>query len=243
MAEAVLPQKKKEDTVPFKLNEAVNFDLETIFIAVPKTGTTSIREQLTQPGPSLIPNPHLTIVQIRDSLYTFFLRQHLGSNKSFPTDPSDTLSDKEIRALADSTFDKFFKISSVRNPWARTLSLYNRREGLQMASTLDFDTFCKQLRYASDTCLHPTRLLNQLDWMTDENGTMLVDYVLRLEEREKGICDINERTGGKLKLENLHLNENSDSAAASYKEAYSRESKQHVAAIFKRDIEFFDYEF
>ena len=47
------------------INEAVNLEQNWIFVAIPKTGTTSIREQTRQNGTPLIPNPHLNILQIK----------------------------------------------------------------------------------------------------------------------------------------------------------------------------------
>lgn len=225
------------------LNEAVNFEREAIFIAVPRTGTTSIRKQLSQPGPKLIDNPHLTILQVRDSLYTHFLLNSLGRNRSFPTDPEAVPSDADVRRQATETFDRFFKFASVRNPWTRALSLYKRRQGLQLSEKMDFETFCADLRYASDTCSHPTRVQTQLEWMTDENGVVLVDYVLRLEDLDAGIREINARTDGRLGLRVLHLNNNPASNPEAYREAYSPAARAHVAALFQRDIEHFGYEF
>jgi len=76
------------------VNDAVNFDLECIFIAVPKTGTTSVRTQIRKQGNALIPNPHLNIVQVRDLLYPFILRSSLGNNRTYPSEgvPSDRIS-------------------------------------------------------------------------------------------------------------------------------------------------------
>jgi len=225
------------------LNEAVNFEREAIFIAVPRTGTTSIRKQLAQPGPKLIDNPHLTILQVRDSLYTHFLLNALGRNRSFPTDADAVPSDADVRRQAADTFTNFFKFASVRNPWTRALSLYKRRQGLQLSDKMDFETFCETLTYASDTCSHPTRVLNQLDWMTDESGALLVDYVLRLEDLDNGIREINDRTDGRLGLKVLHLNNNPASNPDSYREAYSARARAQVAALFQRDIDHFGYEF
>ncbi|MEM7700344.1 MAG: sulfotransferase family 2 domain-containing protein [Pseudomonadota bacterium] len=235
-----IPEKQPLAT---KLNEAVNFPKKTIFIAVPKTGTTSIRDQLNEPGFSLIPEYHLTIRQVRDSLYTFLLTQELNSNHSFPTDPALVKSDDEIREEAAEVFRTFFKFASVRNPWARTVSLYKRREGVKMAKDMDFDTFCAQLRYSSDTCRHPTRMPNQLDWMTDENGELLVDYVLKLEDHDKGVQEINELTNGRLELQSRRLNSNPNSSSETYRDLYSPEARDHVAKAFQRDIEYFGYEF
>ena len=55
------------------VNEAVHLEKNWIFIAIPKTGTTSIRTQLKQKGVPLIPNPHLNILQVRDAINFFFL--------------------------------------------------------------------------------------------------------------------------------------------------------------------------
>ena len=229
--------------VPSKLNEAVNFTKQAIFIAVPKTGTTSIRDQMTEPGPSMIPHPHLTIRQVRDSLYPFLLSQALDQNKTFPTDPENVPSDEEIRDEAAEIFRTFFKFASVRNPWARTVSLYKRREGVQSDQDMSFEQFCEQLRYASDTCRFPTRLTNQLDWLTDENGEVLVDYVIKLEDQETAVREINERTDGRLALESVRLNSNPNSTADSYRDMYSPTTRERVAEVFRRDIEFFGYEF
>ncbi|MEM1400598.1 MAG: sulfotransferase family 2 domain-containing protein [Pseudomonadota bacterium] len=230
-----------ETTLHF--NEAVNFEREVIFIAVPKTGTSSIRSQLSVSGPMLIPDPHLTILQVRDGLYAHFLKKKLGSNHHFPTRPNTVLSDGEIRDLAKETFRRFFKFASVRNPWARVFSLYHRREGIQTRQAMDFETFCKGLHYASDTCVHPARAVNQLDWMIDEKGSLAVDFVLRLEDFAAGLRQIDELTQGRLGLVEKHLNQNSKSASDSYRAAYTETTRAIVAEIFKRDIEFFGYEF
>ena len=43
------------------VNEAVHLKQNWIFVAIPKTGTTSIRKQTIQRGRPLVPNPHLDI--------------------------------------------------------------------------------------------------------------------------------------------------------------------------------------
>ena len=67
------------------VNEAVHLEHNWIFIAIPKTGTTSIRTQLRQTGEPLIPNPHLNILQVRDAISIFFSKKNLATNRSFPS--------------------------------------------------------------------------------------------------------------------------------------------------------------
>lgn len=223
------------------LNEAVNYDKQCIFIAVPKTGTTSVRAQLKQQGAPLIENSHLNIVQIRDSLYAYFLKEALGENENFPSD--SVLSDADVRSKAKEVFDSFFKFSAVRNPWARAVSLYSRREGVKTKGKISFEVFCKNHIYASDTCHHPTLHQNQLDWLCDENGQFIMDYVYKLENFDKAITEIAERTNGRVRLERKSANRNPSSASRSYRDLYTEETTKIIAKRFEKDIDYFKYTF
>jgi hypothetical protein len=223
------------------LNEAVNFEKECIFIAIPKTGTTSLRSQLRQQGTALIPNPHLNILQVKDSLYLYFLRQALGTNYSFPSELTPL--DEDLRFTASQVFDNFFKFSAVRNPWARSVSLYFRREGVQTREKMTFDEFCRLHMHASDTCRQPTLHHNQLDWLCDKNGKCIMDYVYRLEDFELAVHEIAERTDGRIRLESKMSNVNPNSGSRAYRDLYTEETKRLIADRFQKDIDFFKYTF
>jgi hypothetical protein len=226
---------------PLLLNEAFHEPKRCIFIAIPKTGTTSIRNQLKQSGEFLIPNPHLNILQIRDCIYPYYLRRSLGRNLTFPTD--GLVEDSSLRIEAKATFDSFFKFSLVRNPWARAVSLYFRREGRQLHQEIDFASFCEKHFYASDTCKHPTLHRNQLDWLCDESGKSLMDMVCKLESIEEGIRQIAERTGGRVNLTELHDNRNERSQASRYRDMYTERTRKMIAERFEKDIDYFHYSF
>jgi hypothetical protein len=226
---------------PLLLNEAFHEPMQCIFIAIPKTGTTSIRNQLKQSGEFLIPNPHLNILQIRDSIYPFYLRRSLGKNPAFPIGAQ--LDDATLRVQARESFASFFKFSLVRNPWARAVSLYFRREGKPLHKEMDFVSFCEKHLYASDTCKHPTRHRNQLDWLCDESGKILMDFVCKLESIEWGIREIAERTSGRVVLTRLHDNRNELSRASSYRDMYNERTRKIIAQRFERDIDHFQYSF
>jgi hypothetical protein len=219
-----------QDSELLILNEAVNFEKQCIFIAIPKTGTTSVRSQLEQKGTPLIVNRHLNILQVRDSLYVYFLKQALGRNKSFPSESIRT--DADLRAQAHDVFNTFFKFSAVRNPWARVVSLYFRGEGVMVKDSISFEEFCKNIFYASDTCFHPTLHKSQLDWLCDENGQCIMDYVYKLEDFDHAIKEITERTNGRLKLASKNTNRNPDSHSHAYKELYTEETKKIIAKKF-----------
>ncbi|MEL6453213.1 MAG: sulfotransferase family 2 domain-containing protein [Cyanobacteria bacterium J06623_5] len=225
----------------FILNEAVNFDLETIFIAVPKTGTTSVRTQIRPKGKALISNPHLNIMQVRDVLYAYLLKTSLGQNINYPTE--GVLTDAEIRNNSRQIFNSFFKFSSVRNPWARAVSLYFRTQGVQVSQKISFDDFCEGHHHASDTCLHPTLHQNQLDWLVDESGQVVLDYIYKLEDFSEAINEISKRTDGRIQLQNKTSNKNPKSNSSSYRDIYSDYTRRLIAKRFEKDIDFFEYTF
>lgn len=222
-------------------NEAVNFERQAIFIAIPKTGTTTIRLQLAQPGQPMIPAPHLDILQVRDGLYAHLLLEGLRRNKGFPTAGVPT--DAEVRARAAQVFRAFFKFSIVRNPWARAVSMYFRREGVQVRERMSFEAFCDQHLYASDTCAIPTLHRNQVDWLCDEHGTSLMDFTFKLEEYDQGLRELAERTGGRLQLLSNKANANPESGASRYRELYTDRTRQLIATRFEKDIDTFKYTF
>ena len=223
------------------VNEAVHLEHKWIFIAIPKTGTTSIRTQLRQIGEPLIPNPHLNILQVRDAIGIFFLKKNLATNRSFPSVEVRTYS--QIKNDSASFFSNAFKFSSVRNPWERAVSLFFRKEGVQDQKNLSFDQFIENHLYASDTCVHPTLHKNQLDWICDDNGKILLDYVFKLENFSNAIEDIFERTNGLIRLENTVANKNESSKSSEYRNLYSEKTKKMIAKRFEKDIDTFQFTF
>ena len=233
----------QNETINETINEAINFDLKCIFIAIPKTGTTSVRNQIRQKNYTspYISNPHLNIMQVRDLIYPYLLRQSLGGNKKFPT--KGVISDSEIRNEALNIFNNFYKFSAVRNPWARAISLYFRNEGVETSDKIDFSEFCEKHLYASDTCKHPTLHKNQFDWLSDENGCLLMNYIYKIEEFEKAIIEIAESTKNRVLLKDLRLNSNPKSKSSKYMEMYDERTKKIIQKTFEKDIDYFKYTF
>lgn len=223
------------------VNEAVNLSKAVIFIAIPKTGTSSVRSQLRQDGVPLVPNPHLDAVQIRELMYAYGLIGNLGRNRDFPQ--QDKFNNASVAETAKSLFDRCFKFSAVRNPWARAVSLYSRREGVQVRDRMTFQQFCEQHQYASDTCTQPTTHRNQSDWLQDEDGNDLIDFVYKVEEFENAIERIREMTNGRLVLKNIKKNRNPRSRSTSYRDMYNARTKKLIASTFQKDIETYEYTF
>jgi hypothetical protein len=225
-------------------NEAIRLDINTIFVAIPKTGTTSIRTQFRPRGPFLLSAPHLTIRQLKELWHLWHIRESLGKNTKVPTDPSIVLSDFEVLSASQRKFADALKFATVRNPFARTLSLYRRREGIQVEQVMSFHEFCERLAYASDTCKWPTRNENQIDWLTDwDNQTQIVENVLRLEELAHDIAHLANSFPQISFLRAQFKNRNTNSAGSIYHKYYSRSARAAIEVLFKRDLDAFNYDF
>lgn len=223
------------------INESINFKLQCIFIAIPKTGSTSVRRQIRQKGIAWIPSPHLNILQARDLIYPHLLRSSLKKNLSFPSKNIPT--DKDIRSQSNQIFENFFKFSAVRNPWARAVSLYFRNETIQVKEKITFENFCEHHFFASDTCRHPTLHKNQLDWLLDEKGKSAMDFIYKVEDFNAITKEISRKTNGRVKLKDKVLNRNQVSQSSTYRDLYSKRSEQIISDRFEKDIDTFKYTF
>jgi len=221
--------------------ESINLERMIMFIAIPKTGSASVRSYTRGRGGYLIPQEHLNFRESCDALLAHLIRTRLGKNRDFPS--RDTPSYDEIYLSKEKLIRKMIKFSVVRNPWARTVSLYYRAEGIKLSDSMPFERFVDKLCFASDTCVYPSRHANQIDWLLDSTGKVAVDFVERLETLNSRINEINERLQGRCTIGDARLNVNPSSQSKSYRDIYSERSRKRVGLLFEKDIDLFGYSF
>jgi hypothetical protein len=82
-------------------------------------------------------------------------------------------------------------------------------------------------------------MYNQLDYVADEKGDIIVDFVGKYENLERDVSTVLKA----LQLESLPLPHVNKSQHKHYSEYYTEETKNLIAERYSRDIQFLGYQF
>lgn len=142
-----------------------------------------------------------------------------------------------IANMGGEEFAKYFSFAIVRNPWDWQVSLYSFmrkfKNHRQHAMALKFKSFKEYLRWR---CTEEVRF--QKDFIVDEQGKVLVDFVGRFERLETDFKEICSKIGISTELQKINV-----SNEFPYQSFYDDESIELVAKTFKPDIDLFNYTF
>ena len=154
-------------------------------------------------------------------------------------------------------WDEYFKFAFVRNPWERLVSWYSmmtkfrqrtkfRQSGNELwkyvrDNSSNFEEFIYNCTGEVEMRegVHYSFAYNQLDYVTDENGSLLVDFMGRLENFDDDVRHVFDRIGVEVEIV-PHWNL---SRHTHYSAFYTPETEEIVRERFKRDIDFFGYAF
>ena len=200
------------------------------FVDIPRTSSSSIRTELSQHfhpafGKSDLTDPrfNLKIQGIPSHLTATEMRQALG-NKSWKN---------------------LFTFTLVRNPWDRMWSLFNYRKQVnELPSNRSFDQYLNFFYNLPESNESPFGYsgyhLQSADYLVDQHGKIIVDFVGRYETRKHDLLYVSERCNCP-GLGKLHLQ--SSANPLSYREHYNAKTKAMVSELCQKDIELFDYQF
>lgn len=145
---------------------------------------------------------------------------------------------KQIRnKIGYQKYDNLFKFAFVRNPWDLQVSLYKfmvqnvNHFQHDIIKTMSFNEYV-DWRITQNNDL-------QQDFITDENGNVIVDFVGKFENLESDFEKVCQNININAKLPHL----NSSSRQGSYKDYYDDRTKDLIYDCFKADVELFDYSF
>jgi len=135
-------------------------------------------------------------------------------------------------------FKEYFKFAFVRNPWDWQVSLYlfglKDKNHFQHELFKSFANFEAYLDWRIREDLHL-----QKDFLVDESGNLLVDFVGKLENLKEDF----EYVCNKIKIQSIDLPHLNKSNSEKYQRFYNERTKQLLAEAFKEDIEFFNYSY
>lgn len=158
--------------------------------------------------------------------------------------------------FSENEFDRYFKFTFVRNPWDRVFSAYNflKKGGMNeqdrkwsaenIAAYGSFEDFVKGWLNTSNINKYVHFVPQYKFLCTPNDDKLLVDFLGFFEN----IQDDFEYIKNKLALDDnlavLHENKTtSNNKQLDYRDFYTNETREIVAAVYKKDIELLGYNF
>lgn len=205
----------------------VSHELKCLFVHIPKTAGTSIEAALGMHGEQEDVGLRAVAGTTEDPGRLF------GGHLQY-------LTLKEIqRRLTVDVLRGYYKFTLVRNPWDRLVSEYawiSRGDGRQWARG-PVGTFEEFVRSRDYERVHRHGLA-QVEFITGIDGHVGLDDVFRFEDLPAAWEEICGRLGRRRPLEHRMRSDR-----GSYRDAYTAETREIVAQVYRRDIEVFEYEF
>ncbi len=159
-----------------------------------------------------------------------------------------------IREVDPGRFDQYLTFCFVRNPWDRLVSWYFYENKLQYGFSHVFPKFddfvayldkaweyislqweYKMYRVMNDPFVIP---LPQTDYVWDGEGRLMVDYVGRFENVREDFYQL-------MKVLDLQANltHQNRTVHKTYQEYYTKNTRDVVEKLFRKEISFWDYQF
>ena len=147
--------------------------------------------------------------------------------------------------IGQQRWDHRFSFAIVRNPWDRTVSQFHYRQMINQTGLandpLSFKDWLMRvyIERTPEYVDEDKMFLTQSEWVCDEQGRIMVDYIGRFENLQQSWDDICTA----LHREKSQLPHVKKSSRGKYRDYYDAESRAIVAEYFRADIEMFEYSF
>lgn len=150
-----------------------------------------------------------------------------------------------IKYAGQKKWDKVYKFTVVRNPWAKVASQYKFRTKTNKSKLgdkpLTFNEWVNKVFVEKDKFYYGVRPLlyaPQVEWLKNRNGKIDMNKILRFENLNEGFKEVANIIGIESNLPHLNSTKKSN-----YQDFYDKETKKIIADWFKEDIETFGYKF
>jgi len=151
--------------------------------------------------------------------------------------------------LNDCYYNKdYFKFCFVRNPWDRLVSWYNHINFAGKQNTFyiyildnskNFSEFLTLTNVIKDFGMKKSISINQLEYISDDEGNVLTDYIGKFESINEDILEIGKKIGyNDFTIPHINKFPHKD-----YRTYYTDKEIELVQEMYKRDIDYFGYKF
>jgi len=198
-----------------------------IFVAIPKTGTHSVRHGLRE---------HMGEGDIEQA--------RLFVEKQFPIPELARLghghiSLAEVRPfLGEEVFSDYLKFAFVRNPFDRFVSYCAFATSREGSFARDPQRVMRHFLFVAPPHQHIIFRPQHL-FLTDRDGAMLADMLGKVEDMQASYDAIAARIG----IATTPLDHANRSQRGAYRDYYDQELIDGVAKIYARDLELFGYDY
>jgi hypothetical protein len=197
-----------------------------IFVAIPKTGTHSVRRALREHmGPRDLEQVGLFVQrQLPIPELARIGHGHISLAQLRPY-------------LKPEEFESFFKFAFVRNPFDRFVSYasFITRE----VGHFDRDPQKVMRYFIANPPMDHILFRPQHELVTDEKGELLTDYVGRVEQMQESY----DAVAAKIGIPTAVLDKVNASKRLDYRQYYDQALIDGVAKLYARDLELFGYKF
>ncbi|MBZ0123955.1 MAG: sulfotransferase family protein [Roseovarius sp.] len=226
----------------------ISHQYKAIFIHIPKCAGTSIEAALGHHADfagygrqdhrtirRLKPHPNPVVAAARRQVcHLRYASRLIAARAGFPY-----RNPRSMLTVTRAQFDAYFKFAFVRNPWDRLYSIYRKlmagdwKTGeYGIDAPMEFDEFLE--RFAADPQLKP-----QTEFICDEDGAVLVDFIGRFENLNRDFATVCDRLG----LDRIALPHEIRGPGGDYRTAYSAAGRDLVARLFAEEIALLGYDF
>ncbi|WP_156819989.1 sulfotransferase family 2 domain-containing protein [Synechococcus sp. PCC 7336] len=152
---------------------------------------------------------------------------------------------EKIQKIGRSQWNKKFTFTVVRNPWDKVVSHYHYRVQTNQTNLgvepIEFREWVKLSYRDKDPFYYdmPKMFMPQSDWISDNDGTILVNFVCRFENLQNDFEKVCKSLKRKAELPHLK----SSKRKKHYKDYYDEETIEIVRSSFSKDIKNFGYRF
>lgn len=217
----------------------ISHRLKYVFVHIPKTGGTSIRNLITN-------NYQLFKPDVTGSWYGI-TEEHYAKFPNVTRELWTHSTAEEIKNwMTDNNYDwdDYFKFCFIRNPWDRMVSAYEYH--IQQSFTDENNLSLKKIYkqhphevYISEQC----KTDPLIKMACDQDKNLLVDFIGKLEKIESHMKQIVQKINPDLKETDWKLKKENTTKRREYKSYYTEKTIEAVRKHQQKTIQFGGYEF